>query len=401
MEGPVWAFHFTLWEITVHLKFNDKAVDTMSTIMMMFLIAAIGYALGSIKMKGLQLGTFGVLIVALIFGHFNQEIPSVIRDIGLVSFVTAVGFIAGPQFFGNFRKKAMSFILLGIAVILAGAGICMLIIKVGNIPVPLAIGMMSGALTSTPGLAAAIESTGSDMASVGYGIAYPFGVVGVVLFVQLIPKLLKLDVAVEREKIQAASKRKEEDGGGKKGIRLDEFGMLSFAVAVLLGLLIAKVDIPLPGGGHFSLGTSGGPLLAGLIMGNLSHIGPVSMEVSKTTLENLREIGLALFLMGAGTNAGKGFVEVLMQYGAALFILGGVMTIFPMALGYMLSRKIFSIDVLNTLGSICGGMTSTPALGTLITMTRSEAVAVSYAATYPVALIMVVLSCEFLPILCG
>lgn len=187
----------------------------------------------------------------------------------------------------------------------------------------------------------------------------------------------------------------------KKGIRLDEFGMLSFAVAVFLGLLIAKVDIPLPGGGHFSLGTSGGPLLAGLIMGNLSHIGSVSQEVSKTTLENLREIGLALFLMGAGTNAGKGFVEVLMQYGAALFILGGVMMIFPMALGYMLSRKIFSIDVLNTLGSICGGMTSTPALGTLITMTRSEAVAVSYAATYPVALIMVVLSCEFLPILCG
>lgn len=60
-----------------------------------------------------------------------------------------------------------------------------------------------------------------------------------------------------------------------------------------------------------------------------------------------------------------------------------------------------SIDVLNTLDSICGGMTSTPALGTLIAMTRSEAVAVSCAATYPVALIMVVLSCEFLPILCG
>ena len=357
----------------------------MSTIMMMFLIAMLGYALGSIKMKGLQLGTSGVLIVALIFGHFNQEIPSVIRDIGLVSFVTAVGFIAGPQFFGNFKKKAMSFVLLGIAVILAGAGICMFIIKVGEIPVPLAVGMMSGALTSTPGLAAAIESTGSDMASVGYGIAYPFGVVGVVLFVQLIPKLLKLDVAAERERIQAASQTKEEAGDGKKGIRLDEFGMLSFAVAVLLGLLIAKVNIPLPGGAHFSLGTSGGPLLAGLIMGHLSRIGPVSLEVSKTTLENLREIGLALFLMGAGTNAGKGFVEVLMQYGVALFILGGVMTIFPMVLGYLLSRKIFSIDVLNTLGSICGGMTSTPALGTLIAMTRSEAVAVSYAATYPIA----------------
>lgn len=89
--------------------------------MIMFLIALLGYALGSISIKGLSLGTSGVLIVALIFGHFNLEVPSIIREIGLVSFVTAVGFIAGPQFFGNFKKKATAFVLLGIVVILAGA----------------------------------------------------------------------------------------------------------------------------------------------------------------------------------------------------------------------------------------------------------------------------------------
>jgi len=374
----------------------------MSSLMILFLIAVLGYALGSITIKGLSLGTSGVLIVALIFGHFNLEVPSIIREIGLVSFVTAVGFIAGPKFFRNFKKQAIAFVLLGIFVILVGTATCVGVIKLGGIPTDLAVGMMSGALTSTPGLAAAIESTGSDMASIGYGIAYPFGVVGVVLFVQLIPKFLRMDISAERERLQAISQEQEADAPVKApALELDEFGMLPFAAAVILGLLIAKITIPLPGGASFSLGTSGGPLLAGLLMAHFGRIGPVSISVPKPTLEVLREIGLALFLMGAGTNAGKGFVEILMQYGVALFLLGALMTILPMIVGYLIARRIFKIDVLNTLGSICGGMTSTPALGTLMAMTRCEAVAVSYAATYPVALIFVVLACQFIPLLLG
>ena len=259
---------------------------------------------------------------------------------------------------------------------------------------------MSGALTSTPGLAAAIEATGSDMASIGYGIAYPFGVVGVVLFVQLIPKFLKIDIPAERARLEAVA-ASEKSGTAKKedGIQLDEFGILPFAMAVVLGLLIAKITIPLPGGASFSLGTSGGPLLAGLLIAHFGRVGRVSISVPKPTLDVLREVGLALFLMGAGTNAGKGFVEILKQYGVALFLLGALMTVLPMIVGYIFARRVFKIDVLSSLGSICGGMTSTPSLGTLMAMTRSEAVAISYAATYPVALNFVVRCCQFIPIL--
>lgn len=373
----------------------------MDTLMIMFLIAVLGYGIGSISIKGLSLGTSGILLVALVFGHFNLEVPAVIRNVGLVSFVTAVGFIAGPRFFGNFKKQASAFILLGFAVILAGAATCVGVMKLGAIPCDLAVGMMTGALTSTPGLAAAIEATGSDMASIGYGIAYPFGVVGVVLFVQLIPKFLKIDIAAERERMQSAAQKESENAPQKAAVQLDEFGILPFAIAVVLGLLITKITIPLPGGATFSLGTTGGPLLAGLVMGHFGKVGKVSITVPKSTLEVLREIGLALFLMGAGTNAGKGFVAILAEYGVALFLLGALMTILPMVVGYLLARKVFKIDVLNALGSICGGMTSTPALGTLMAMTRAEAVAVSYAATYPIALIMVVLCSQFIPILFG
>ena len=373
-----------------------------SDIMIVFSIAVLGYLLGSVHIKGLSLGTSGVLLVALVFGHFNLLVPKVLQDVGLISFVTAVGFIAGPGFFRNFKKKAISYVLLGIAVILAGSATCVGVIKLAGIPTDLSVGMMSGALTSTPGLAAAIESTGSDMASVGYGIAYPFGVVGVVLFVQLIPKILKIDIEKERERLAAVAQQKTETVETKKQYRsLDEFGLLAFALAAVLGVLLGKITIPLPGGAQFSLGTSGGPLLAGLVMGHFAHVGPVAIDVPKKTLDVVREVGLALFLMGAGTNAGQGFIAILSQYGVALFLLGAVMTILPMVVGYILAVKVFKIDVLSSLGSICGGMTSTPALGTLMAVTRTEAVAISYAATYPLALIMVVLCCQFIPILFG
>ncbi len=376
-----------------------------SDIVIVFSIAALGYLLGSVEIKGLSLGTSGILLVALVFGHFNLMVPDVLKNIGLICFVTAVGFIAGPNFFRNFKKSAIFYVVLGIVIILVGSVVCIIAMKLGKVDTDLAVGMMSGALTSTPGLAAAKEATGEgSRAAIGYGIAYPFGVVGVVLFVQLIPKLLKIDIPAERERLaEAMAKNKKPEIAGKPRNHkpLDEFGLLAFAVAAILGVLLGKITIPLPGGAHFSLGTSGGPLLAGLVMGHFGHIGKVSIDVPKRTLDVVREVGLALFLMGAGTEAGQGFLEVLQEQGISLFVWGAVMTLVPMIVGYFLAVKVAKIDVLSALGSICGGMTSTPALGTLMTVTKTEAVATAYAATYPLALIMVVLCCEFIPLLFG
>ena len=372
-----------------------------NTLMMVFLIAVIGYLVGSIKIKGLELGTAGILLVALVFGHFGVEIPSLVRELGLICFVTSVGFIAGPKFFRNFKVKATSYILLGIIIIASGALTCALVIKVFGIPADISTGMMAGALTSTPGLAAALEATGSDAASVGYGIAYPFGVVGVVLFVQLIPKILKTDMAAERAKFEAAANVEVEDYHKTKKESLfyaDSMGFFPFSLAIALGIILAKIEIKLPGGGIFALGTSGGPLIAGLILGHFGRIGKLSVKVEKHVLECLREFGLALFLLGAGAQAGAGFVEILQEHGVLLFVYGALMTLIPMLLGYVFAAKVLKLSIFNTLGSICGGMTSTPALGTLIRVTETDDVASAYAATYPVALVMVVLACQFIGI---
>lgn len=366
--------------------------------MMVFLIVVIGYAVGRIKICGLDLGTAGILLVALVFGHFGVEIPSVVKDLGLICFVTSVGYIAGPKFFRNFKANAKSYVLLGFIVILTGGLTCAAVIKLFGVPTDISVGMMTGALTSTPGLAAALEATGSQAAAVGYGIAYPFGVVGVVLFVQLLPRILHTDMEAERAKFAAASTVEVKEHK-KNLIDMDDMGFFGFGLAIVFGIILAKITIPLPGGGEFALGTSGGPLIAGLILGHFGHIGRVNLKVEKRVLECMREFGLAMFLLGAGVEAGAGFIEILKEQGLMLFIYGALMTLIPMLIGYFFAAKVLKLSVFNTLGSICGGMTSTPALGTLIRVTETDDVASAYAATYPVALVMVVLVSQFIGIL--
>ena len=369
-----------------------------NNLMLIFTILVLGYALGRITICGLDLGTAGVLLVALVFGHFGVVIPDIVGDLGLICFVTAVGYIAGPKFFRNIKANAKSYVLIGLVTILSGALVCVAVIKLFNVPTDICVGLMSGALTSTPGLAAAKEAAGVN-AAVGYGIAYPFGVVGVVLFVQLIPRILKTDMDAERAKFTAAATVSVEKKDEKKRIVIDEFGFFAFALAIILGIILAKISIPLPGGGKFALGTSGGPLLAGLVLGHFGHIGPVDIKPNTAMLKHIREFGLALFLLGAGLEGGAGFVEVLQEQGVMLFVYGALMTTVPMFAAYFFAAKVLKLSVFNSLGSICGGMTSTPALGTLIRVTKTDDVAAAYAATYPFALILVVLCCQFIGIL--
>ena len=370
----------------------------MNNYLLIFLICAIGYLIGRVEIKGISLGTSGVLLVALVFGHFGLVAPGVVKTLGLVLFVGAVGVIAGPVFFKNFKKGAVQYVILGIITILIGAACCVLTIKVFKIPMPLSIGLLNGALTSTPGLAAALEATNDPMASVGYGIAYPFGVVGVVLFVQLMPRILHTDVSMEMQDMKVMAK--EAESIPEAPVKIDPMGFFAFSVALVLGVLLGNVKIPLGAGASFSLGTSGGPLITGLIMGHFGRIGKISLHPPKTTLNVMREFGLAMFLLGAGTEAGQGFVDVIKEYGFGLFLLGAFMTLVPMLVVLLVAKKLLKMTTMNSLGSICGGMTSTPALGTLIAVAGSDAVAVSYAATYPIALILVVLSSQFIAIFC-
>ena len=402
------------------------SISGISLLFCVFIITMLGYALGRISIKGVSLGTAGVFIVALLFGCFfynpleaqltvkvgdvstsyASNALKVIENIGLILFVTAVGFIAGPNFFSGLKKNFKSYILLGVLIILAGGLTCLLCIVAFKCEPAMAVGILSGALTSTPAFSAAKETVAvigqtpeavqelEDMVTVGHGIAYLFGVVGVVLFVQLIPKFAKADMDKERAKLVAASAgnaRKEATGL----LEMDKFGLAAFALAVIVGVFVGSIKIPM-GNSTFSLGTTGGTLITALVLAHFGRIGKISLKVDKHTLEVFRELGLMLFLIGAGIPGGAKFVE---YFKAVYFLHGALMTVVPMFVGFFFAKYVLKIDLLNNLGSITGGMTSTPALGTLINVSGTDDVASAYAATYPIALVCVVLVSQFLLIL--
>lgn len=382
-----------------------------------FVIAALGYILGRFTIKGVNLGTAGVFIVALLYGCFFYPTLSaemtqgdvsyvtnalkIVENMGLILFVTSVGFIAGPGFFGNFKKNFKSYVALGLIIILAGGLACVACIMIGRNFTDLTnseftammVGLFAGSLTSTPAFSAAKGTVAAELesiVSVGYGIAYLFGVIGVVLFVQLIPKILKADMDEERSKLISAggsSSKKSAEGL----IEMDDFGLMPFALAVVLGLIVGCFKF-----GNFSLTTTGGCLLVSLVFGHFGRIGKINIMPDGKTLKVFREFGLMLFLIGAGVSGGAKFVQ---YFDPIYFLYGAIMTIVPMIIGFLFAKYVLKISLLNNLGSITGGMTSTPALGTLIHVAKTEDVAAAYAATYPIALISVVLVAQFVIIL--
>lgn len=403
-------------------KFGSTAV----LFILIFVIVALGYLLGSITIKGVNLGTAGVFLVAILFGflctldfgsvpvlgafHVTHESSVVstmggsVQNLGLIMFVGSVGLIAGPNFFKNLKKNFKTYILLGVAIILSSTAVAVIFTFATGYSPEFWAGILSGALTTTPGFSAAQEAakqTASEyynQISLGHAIAYPFGVVGVVLFVQLLPKFLKVDMDKERELLKIGG---EEEARSYAGLfQVEPFGLVPVALTVVTGLMLGAIKIPLFGGSSFSLGTTGGVLIMGLILGHFGKIGKLSLEVPETTLKLLREFGLMLFLLGAGFEGGVNLVSEVSASGGGLviwgFIGGALMTIVPMIVGFILAKFVMKLPLLNGLGSITGGMTSTPALGTLINTAKTEDVASAYASTYPIALVLVVLACQLM-----
>jgi len=179
------------------------------TILIYCIVIALGVFLGKIKIAGLSLGIAFVLFVGIALGHFgfsaNPEVIDFIKDFGLILFVFSIGLQVGPGFFSSFRKGGLTLNLLGMAVVLLGAIVVIAIHFITGTSIPMMVGIMSGAVTNTPGLGAAQQaleqiSGGVDVPriSLGYAVAYPFGVLGIILTMLLIRKILRVDVTREQ-----------------------------------------------------------------------------------------------------------------------------------------------------------------------------------------------------------
>lgn len=200
------------WLLSLLSPGNTSIASTL--ILYSFVIAA-GIMIGKIKIAGVSLGVTFVLFVGIIVGHFgyevNGEILKFIREFGLILFIFAIGLQVGPGFFSSFRKGGVRLNLLAVIAIMLNVLIVLGIYYFGNIhDISALVGIMSGAVTNTPGLAAAQQTATqiysspeqANLMAQGYAAAYPLGVVGIILAMFVIKGIFRINTNKEIQKIE-------------------------------------------------------------------------------------------------------------------------------------------------------------------------------------------------------
>jgi putative transport protein len=513
----------------------------------LFAILTLGAWIGQWAWRGISLSTAGVLFAALAFGHFGFSIPREIMDFGLILFVYAVGLTAGPSFFRTFRRRGIRFVVLALVTAGSGALITVLLAALLRLSPALAAGLYSGALTCTPALAAVLDSLhllspeNAPLASVGYGVAYPFSMISMVLLVQFLPVLLRRSVKTEERQWLAEKaaetpglvsaqfrltnpncegrsvaevnprrlaqvnlsrvKREErvfaatpetvlhvgdvvmavgpaeelekltlvlgtptnermdvnadvlsmdvevmdesltgrtlaqmrvweqftvvitrirrhgleivphgnvtlERGDGIRVVgekaaveefvrraqgsprRAGETSMTAYLFGLLIGVLIGLIPVPVGQGVSVKLGMAGGVFLTSLLIGHAGRIGPLRIYVPPAAKNLTRELGLMLFLAGAGTNAGAHLFDVMQDQGWILLLAGVGITLFSALVGLTVMIRLYNMNLLAAMGSLTAAMTNPPALSAANNQTETDLPSIAYASTYPAALIL-------------
>ena len=177
-------------------------------VMMLCLVGAFGIAIGNIGARGVKLGIGGALFSGIAFAHFgvtvNEYILEFAREFGLILFVYSIGIQVGPGFFSSLRKNGLFLNSLAVAIVVLGGIVAVSIHFITETPLPVILGVLSGATTNTPSLAAAqqvlseVQAHGSgDILGMSYAVAYPFGIIGILLTMLGIRFFLRINVETE------------------------------------------------------------------------------------------------------------------------------------------------------------------------------------------------------------
>ncbi|WP_068111294.1 putative transporter [Tropicimonas marinistellae] len=193
------------------------------TVIAISISGALGLLLGRQQIRGVGLGIGGVLFAGIAIGdlsarlglHFSAEMMEFVREFGLILFVFTIGIQVGPGFFASLRKSGMQLNLAAACIVALGVLITVAIHFVFGVPVPALVGLMSGAVTNTPGLGAATQAltdmgAGADAVaqpSLGYAVAYPFGILGILLTMLLVRFATRVDVPAEAAAYDAARRK--------------------------------------------------------------------------------------------------------------------------------------------------------------------------------------------------
>ena len=369
------------------------------------IVIALGRILGKTKICGISFGVTWVLFVGILFGHhgltIDHNLIHFLKEFGLVLFVYSIGLQVGPGFFSSFRSGGLALNWLAVFVIATGVLVTIGIYFLSGIPATTITGIMSGAVTNTPGLGAAQQTyfditgnTANDMAQ-GYAVAYPLGVIGCILsFILIRIVLYRVSGAESRSAVHNERKTAGEVRGNS-----DQPNLIPIFIGIALGCILGSIPISLPGIPQpVKLGLAGGPLIVSIL---ISRFGPRFHIITYTTPSAnlmIREIGISLFLTCVGLEAGEGFVDTLVHGdGMKWIVYGALITVIPVLAGGFIGKYVLRLDYNTLTGVLSGACTNPPALAYASEQDRdSDKTGVAYATVYPLSMFLRVLAAQLM-----
>lgn len=368
----------------------------------------------------------------------NGIISEYFFDASLIIFVATVGLLAAKDIGFVVKKYGVKFIILGILITFVGAGATYAATAVLSESNAYEVaGVYTGALTSSPGLGGALETADTqskeyaekylDMndaqkqdvldiidgsgsltpqntpelspaqkktyiqnsvagVGIGHAIGYPFGVIIVIFSMNFFTTIFRIDLEEEKSKYREEIMQSQKSFKNRE-IPVTNFSIISFVLTCLIGYLVGNIKIYMGPLGFFCLSSTGGVLIMGLVLGYIGKIGPLSFRMDPKVLSVLREFCLAFFLGIVGLKYGYNTFDALFGSGLELALTSLCVGTLATLAGFIVGRYVFKLNWMILSGALCGGMTSTPGLGAAIDATKSDDPASGYGATYPFALL--------------
>lgn len=344
-----------------------------TTVLMLAISIFLGLLLGKIKIKGITLGITWVLFVGIGLSALgvacNHDMLHIIKEFGLILFVTAVGLQVGPGFFRSFKKGGLAMNIMALVNVALGVGITVIIAKMANQELTDMAGVYTGAITNTPGLSAAQQAVGdlgiegaSERLAAGYAVAYPLAVVGMIVSCLLLRWFCRIDLKkepTEEGQTSQTGQTSPTNQTSKKGGIL----LIPIFIIIALGIVLGSIPIPVGMKAPVKLGLAGGPLVVALIAGWLGvKKGWYTTDFTDGQgVHMLREVGIALFLAGVGLGAGQAFVSTVQTH-YMWVVYGVIITMVPPILVTLFGRLVLHLNYYTLMGFIGGSHTDPPTL---------------------------------------
>lgn len=370
----------------------------------------LGLLLGKIKIAKISLGITWVLFVGIVISALgvtlNAGMLHIVKEFGLILFVTAVGLQVGPTFFNSFKKGGLAMNLMALANVALGVVITYIIAKVANQSLTDMAGVYTGAITNTPGLSAAQQAVtdagdpdAANRLAAGYAVAYPLAVVGMIMTCIILRPLCRIDL--KNEPTTIAENVDNSVVGTRRATSMKQ-PLIPLFIIIAVGIVIGSIPIPVGMDAPVKLGLAGGPLVTAIIGGWLGvKKGWFDTEFTDGKgVHMLREVGIALFLAGVGLGAGGVFVEtVKIHYMWVVY--GVIITIVPPMIVATFGRLVLKMNYYTLMGFIGGSHTDPPTLAFAnnIAPEGCKLPNTGYATVYPLTMFLRIFTAQLLVLL--